>query len=464
MADFVRSAAIAELRSHECGDLIQRKALERACAIVAASGSAARLEELEVLVLDPARASPELRQSPYFTGSCAALLVESAVVVNVNFLAEIEAAIRAFATAGSLLAMPQLNSDPALFDLVRQIRPMPPRLARQVVSLDPDPWPHLKRLRRLTTGYGAPTREGDTEEDLRYELALVVLFFLAHEVGHLLDGKDERSFGSFLNPKASLEHRVSNAVVKMTRHVDEFRNREHDLPGFDDFNNPDSEVRVSVTKMAAELGDVSARHEEWFADENSADEWANRLVDEYLASVAAEDSHEAARTIYLFSRGVFAAGLFSWYGDLLSFCNAIGTEGLPDARSLMFAMMQNRQNYIRAASLFGEIHRCTLLRAELAIANVIENRTDWLEHTNWTRTTLDSAGPAQDTSLAREKWWLEECVLRWCLLGAVVDTAVKLAYLGASTSSLEQKRGGSLPIIMMTFDSIDKAVTRLSRR
>ena len=356
--------------------------------------------------------------------------------------------------------MPQLNSDEALFDLVRQFRPpMPAGLARRPRLA---PWPHLKRLRRLTSGYGAPSREGDREEDIRQELSLVILFFVAHEVGHLLDHKDAHSFGAFLPPGSDLERRVANAVVRLARHVDDLERREHGLPGFEAMTDPDSDVRASVKQMEALLGDGPAKHDAWFADENSADNWANRLVDEHLGRIEVEDDHEAAKSAYLFCRGVFGAALYAWYGDLLSFCDAIGIERLSDARSLMFAMMKDRQNYIRAASLFGEFHRSTLMRGEIALEAVLQNRTDWFEHCKWSRSRLDTTGPETRGTKAQEKWWLEETVLRFCLLGIVVDTAVKIAYVGAASSWYEQSSGGTPPLLMMSFESIDRAVSRLS--
>lgn len=463
MADLTRAEAVAELRAQRCGDEIQRQAIERACGIVASSAIAERLDELDVVVVDPGTASRELLESPCYTRSLKSLLRESVVVVNLRFLAEIEAAIRALGSAGSFFSMPQLRSDEALFDLVRSLRPLQPEgLARRRPR--PDPWPQLTRLRRLTTGYGAPSREGDREEDIREELSLVVLFFVAHEVGHLLDGKDSRSFGAFLPPGADLEHRAANAIVRLARHVDDLAAREHDLPGFADLTDPDSEVRASVAKMESTLGDAPAQHEAWFAEEASADDWANKIIDEHLGHVEAEDQHAAARSAYLLCRGVFSSALYAWYADLLTFCDAIGIDGLTNARSLVFAMTRDRHNYIRAASLFGEIHRSTLMRAEIALETVLQNRSDWFEHCEWSRSKLDASGPERAGIPALEKWWLEETVLRFCLLGIVVDTAVKLACVGAASSWFEEKHGGEPPVFIMNFESIDRAVSRVGRK
>ena len=462
MDDLTRAEALAELRSHECDDPIQREAIERTCDIVARSEFVQRLEGLDLVVVDPIRASHALQKSKYYTLSCKSLFHESVIIVNLHFLAEMEGAIRTFATSGSFFGMPQLSSDQALFDLVRKFRPLTPTGIRHQTSSEP--WPHLKRLRRLTSGYGAPTREGDREVDIRQELLLVILFFVAHEIGHLLDGKDARNFGTFLLPKSDLEHRVANAVVKLARHVEDFKRREHELPGFEEMTNRESDVWASVKTMEMLLGDAPAKHEAWFIDESSADQWASRFIDEYIARINSEDRHEAAKSTYLFCRGVFGVALYSWYADLLSFFDAIGIEGLTNSRSLMFAMMEDRNNYIHAASLFGEIHRNTLLRGEIALEAVLEDQTDWFDHCEWTRSKLDTSGPEEKGLKALEKWWLEENVLRFCLLGIIVDTAVKLAYVGAASSFIKQSREGGWPILMMNFEPIETAVSHLSKK
>lgn len=106
------------------------------------------------------------------------------MVVDERFLAQVETALRTLATAGAVLESPFLRSNDDMFGFVR--------------SVSTASGAHIARLRRLTSGYGAPSREGQREEDIRRELTLVAAFFLAHEVGHLIDGHDARSFGSFL--------------------------------------------------------------------------------------------------------------------------------------------------------------------------------------------------------------------------------------------------------------------------
>ena len=57
----------------------------------------------------------------------------------------------------------------------------------------------------------------------------------------------------------------------------------------------------------------------------------------------------------------------------------MGGDGLPNSRSLSLAMAQSRETYVNAASLFGDVHRFTLLRAERAIEALIKSRSDMFE-------------------------------------------------------------------------------------
>lgn len=460
MARITFSKAFSELQTHECTDAIQREVIERACNILAASQIAGRLDDLDLLVLDPDQASSGLRDSVCFTANCTCLLEKSVVIVNLRFLAEMEGALRSFAAAGSFFAIRQFQSDHSLFSMVRDLRP-PGR--EQGHGHMPDPWAHLRRLRLLTSGYGAPSREGDRETDLREELCLLVLFFVSHEVGHLLDRADKRSFGVFLPPGADLEQRMSHAVVRLARHVDDFERHEHALPGFGQLTDMTSNLRATVNDMRTQLGIKAADNDLWFDKETSADEWANRILDEYLGRLAEQEPHAAARTVYLLCRGIFGAALYGWYADLLTFYDATGTDPETNARGLVMTMMQDRENYIRAASLFGDEHRNTLLRGEIAIEAVLKNQTPWFESCNWARSSLDAAGPDQPGNDALETWWIEETVLRYCLLGTVIDTAVKMAYIGAAASWFEQSPSAP-PLFILKFESINEAVGRLFNR
>ena len=177
----------------------------------------------------------------------------------------------------------------------------------------------------------------------------------------------------------------------------------------------------------------------------------------------------ADRYQYLMIRGLFALSLYSWHKDLLAFCREIGLDRLESGTSLPIAMAANPKHYISAASLFGDVHRFTFLRAVLLMESLIRARSDfferpkkdramWIEH----RTGLN-VKPGDGESL--REWWLSESLLRYFLLCIHMDTAVKLANHGSLMGWLEQvdEKREVPPIRIMWFESIAKAVKRLKR-
>lgn len=405
-------------------------------------------------MIDSATASAAVKASRYYTTNWLALVDEGAVVVDERFLLRVEIALRSLAASGSVLATPCLRSDADVFAFVR--------------GVTEGSTTHLARLRRVANGYGAPTQEGRREEDRRHELALVVLFFLAHEVGHLLDRNDARSFGSFVPPGAALEGRVANAGVKLARHVDEFERHRFGLPGFERVADAGDAIRAKVDEAARGLGVEPAEHDRFFADETSADRWASLIMEEHLTAVRGRDERAGDLALHLFCRGAFGAALYAWYADLLAFLEALGVDRLVDSRSLTFEMMADHENYVRAASLFGSVHRSTLLRATLAIESALRSQTDWFDEAEPAgaefEAGVDAEAGVDPADLPR--WWASESALRYFLLCHLMDTAVKLAYVGCSSAWWDDaaRARGTEQLFMMTFESINAAVGRLHRR
>jgi hypothetical protein len=98
--------------------------------------------------------------SPYFTPTCQALLADQLIVVNEQFLLEIETAVRSFAQSDTVFGAPFLKNDAQLFGLVRRIEADPPRSSPGCA--------------------GKPRADADqqAERQLRQELAMVALFFI----------------------------------------------------------------------------------------------------------------------------------------------------------------------------------------------------------------------------------------------------------------------------------------------
>jgi hypothetical protein len=121
-------------------------------------------------------------------------------------------------------------------------------------------------------------------------------------------------------------------------------------------------------------------------------------------------------------------------------------------------MMRGPEQYVRAASLFGEVHRATLLRSAIAIQALLK------------ASATDSEGAARrvgETGAAlaeRERLsqsWRQGSLRRYYLTAALLDTAVKIAYVGSSAGYLGEKLGRR-PFVMF-FEPLETALRRVDR-
>ena len=421
-----------------------------------------------MLFVDYVRADDAIRQSPYHTDNCMAVLQPPAIIVNAAFMLELEAAFRSFDLSEELVESQYLRSDHDLFGLVRRI------------SSDPQRW--LAKLRRL----GEHERKRDRSYIVE-TVTMVALFFICHELGHLLAGVSERQYGAFVRADAGLEQSVTNAVVKLCRHVDEFAHYKFNLPGFDQAEQRDSEIRRREQELGAEIEDVKTTNEKWFRDEIAADEKATELLIAYVANAARKDAFLGDQLRYVTVKGLFSAALYTWSRDLLAFGEKMNMDGAPSARALVGEMMQSRETYVHAATLFGDIHRFTLLRAALTAEAVIRSGSDFFDRKDdqksiwWSREETRKTGdrrkwwerlfvwrPAEANEEDRRvlrQWWLAESLQRYYLLCIHMDTAVKIAYMGCSAGwmlELDRQRGAP-QLFVMTFEPIDEAVKHLRR-
>jgi hypothetical protein len=294
---------------------------------------------------------------------------------------------------------------------------------------------------------------------------MVALFFIGHEVGHFLHGHPTAQFATFVDPRAPLESRVEQAVVKLCRHVDEFTPTQFQLPGFQQVGDRQGSVRQVEQQLRARNEQRVALQERFFANEADADRWANQAVIAHLAALGQADPIGADLELYVLACGVFVAALYVWYKDLDLFCRKIGIREIVDIRDLDLTMMESRERYIHAAALFGEQHRFTLLRAALALEAIIRARTDWFDRSPdrrsiWAGHTEQDR--AKDPTLRRE-YLVAESLQRYFLLCACMDTAIKLATIGCATGWILEadRQRGTGQIFVMQFMGIDHAVNRV---
>jgi hypothetical protein len=437
--------AFDELMAYQPADPVVQQVLEGVWQIIGASDAAGALDELHLAVINPETASEALRKSRYYTAAFQARRDAALIIANERFIQELEGVVRSFRLADSLEGTPYVKGDGQLFGLVERVRR--------------DPRHHLKRLRRRAA------RHPGVEQETVDELVMLLLFFIGHELGHLLAGHEAGQFGAFVDPAQPLEQRLEQAVVKLCRHVDEFTPTQFGLHGFEQVADQDSEVRKVAREYAARDPLGNERQRAFFDAESQADGWADRIVIEHLEGMAQDEPEEAERLLFLLARAVCAAALYTWYRDLAAFGAALGVP-VSSATDLTTTLMRGTQMYVRASSLFGESHRFTLLRGALSLEVILRARTDWFQRDPEIRSIRcphDTAAIAASPQ-ARRDWWLSQSLARYFLLCICMDTAVKIANYGAMAGwlTLKEKERGAPQLFLMQFEPINAAMERLA--
>jgi hypothetical protein len=378
------------------------------------------LEALRVAVVDFERAPIAVRDA-YFTSNCMAVVSEQGIVVNDSFLRDVEIAIRAFGLAGSVFTTPFLRHESEIFGLVQRIRDHPRE--------------YLGALRTLSA-------RGASEQCRREELALALVFFLGHEIGHLRDRGNRRAFTIALPEDAPLETQLAAATAKYCRHVDDLHSFGFDLPDLYEELIRNTEVRAAADGVLATLPPNQAiNHDAWFQAETRADDCGIEVLVQVLNATEPWKQTPVAAPV-LAVRALFAVAVVSWFRDLKGLLERLSPEAeRVNIGSLIFEMMSDRENYVRASSMLGYEHRFTLLRAAVAMGRVLR----------------DCPAASSDERLRAE------VMQRWYLSRLLMDTAVKLATMGASTAWMleKDKERGTPQLFMMQFYSLASELNRL---
>jgi hypothetical protein len=424
-----------ELADRQSADPVVREVAARVRRIL---GDVVRIEAggVELIVADFTSASGSLVQSKYFTDACQALPDDRLIVINVAFLLETEAALRSLHPPQSFFRSTHLT-DKGMFALVRRL------------GEDPRYW--LQRLRDEQM-----SADGSDPPVVVDALSLLALFFAGHEVGHLTAGQQQASFTTFARP-GDLEASISNATVKLARHIDECEALGFGLSAPGSVGS-DHVIRAREKSHYFALDVDYANHDKWFADEAVADRTAGDILVRHLARLEEGDvSAVAAWQRFLAAHALCAAAVYAWYKDLLVFCTSLGMKQVESVRLLTVEMMAGGgDHYVRAASLFGEVHRSTLLRAAIALQTLLES---WDPDGNPPagRGAATDAASADRARLVR--LWRHESLRRYYLTAALLDTAVKIAYAGSSAGYLKETLDGR-PFIMF-FESLEQALRRV---
>ena len=406
---------------------------------------------VDFFVVDYNIAGAELLDKRYHTDSCKALIrgnERPVAICNVTILYEIEAAIRSFLQPK--LSQTYFTSDDRLFALVQDI--------------GEDPHAYLKRIRSHQPAGCTPEV---MDKQIIQQMKLIMILFFGHELGHIKDGLSGRSFINMLPPDAPLEHRVTEAVVRLCRHAEEFDRLGFDLPGFSDVIDVNSNIRKVELGFRKRLSVAYENSLQWYKSEVLADEFANSLIIDYLASIERTSKIKALEEQHLFIGSLFFSSIYFWYKDLYQFTTKASDFPITNSMQLAVCMMRDRDQYIKAASLFGSVHRFLLLRSHLAIENVIEKRTDFFKldpkkRTIWlTKEELEVLGDEE----AMLKTWHFSNLQKYYALAILMDTPVKFAHVGAATGWIKEidKKRGTPQLLMMNFEPINVVMQRLLR-
>jgi len=446
---FSAKGIAAELAPLESTDPVVKKVANNIRSIIKDLGANQQIPALQIYFPEFTNVDPGVAKPVYYTEGCLSIL-PSTVVVNARFLRETEAGIRSFGLCDTLLNTPYLRNDACMFGLVKRVRE------------EGGGW--LEKLRKFEDG------KKSTERNAVDELTMTTLFFCAHEIGHLNDGVNAAQYAAFLDKSKQFETRLANAAVKLRRHASEFEEYGFGLPGWQDVIKSEHEAFAAAEKLRGPIAAEDEENADWFQKEISADAAAVELMVRHLKD-------RPLKYRWLLVRGLFAAAMYAWYKDLLLFCERMNVPRQGTAPMLSFELMREPKTYIRAASLFGDIHRSTMLRATLGIQEILKADQDQKSETS-------ASAPVHETFLARatalwskvvggndggddklERHWRWESAQHHLLLAIHMDTIVKLAYVGASMPFRIEKEAarGSPQLMMVQFEAIDQSVARLKK-
>lgn len=436
-----------ELRKLITSDEILSSVTESAVQLIKESDTIQKYEGIKVFVCNFLKASADIIKSVIYTDECQIIFLVPVIIFNEQFLKETEAAIRSFSLAKPLLKSPYFQSDANMYGLID-------RITNNTDS-------YLSRLRVMTEN------DFEAEKAIKEQFMMTVYYFICHEIGHLLEDKQQGHYGSFLKPGSPLEENIANAVVKLEMHMRDLAKYGFTLGGGPENEKAYKEIRRNVDGLKNTIDIARQENPKWFEAEIKADEHANEIIIKLLQKYRTHDEKTADAMQYHFICGLFVAGIYSWFKDLGNFLDELDCGRTNNAQMLTLEMMKNREKYVNAASLFGDIHRFTLLRANLTIEAILKEQESWFDEDPKFRSIWYSEFLASVPGNYKElkKWRLSENLQRYYMLCILMDTAVKISFIGFSTGWLKEEDNirGTPQLFLMQFFSMSHELDLLKR-
>jgi hypothetical protein len=433
----MQRAAVSELRDRESTDPVVASAADSARRVLSLISQPPKVASVELVVADFSGASEQLLGSLYFTPLACSFPQESLIIINAELIKELDSTVRAFEQYPILAHTPYLAGDEQMFKLARAAR---------------------------SGAEAQEMRQGPamSQRAAVRQVELAVRFIVGHELGHILRGGEGGDFRSLPGLDTPAEQRIELAVTKLGRHVDDLGRHGFDLPLWEGMTAPSSPMRRTEQSYAERLGHEYVNQSIWFADEEKADTWAEDLLRASLVA-ARSDPIAAHYERYLMCKALFALAIGCWYRDMLQLGEMLNWEEPLTHSALMAALFTDRENYVRLAALFGEIHRLPLLRAWHAIKRLFEAMPVELWVSPEDRALKYTGGWPPTTPRDEKAWLCSESLRRFWLLAMLMDTPIKIATVGMTMGWYrEQIEAGDMrQMLFVNFEDISQAWARV---
>jgi len=431
------------LKRFEVSDPILCRARDQANRLIAEVAPPV-LKRTTLLIIDLApNSDPRLQlfRTANCTGAYRAFSVP-VIVCSGAFMREMEASIRRFEEANDLIA-----SETKILDFAR--------------SLEANPAGVLTQLRRQTND------DSSAENHITAHLKVALMFFAGHELGHLMQTADGRSYNRGPIGRDQPDRRIRASVVNLCKQADAMAAEGFRLHGFDSGDGPFWSKRVKQIESAyrEELGELQAERSALWDLEVDADRVGNDMSLKFLDMAEQNSNASLLEEQHLLIETLFVTGIMSWYRDLAAFMDS-SCGAMSNSVMLNLCFASRREGYAAAGRLFGEVHRHILLRSLQSIRAVIEKRRHLFEKSfilGQPITSVEDVRRADPVAAQREIWRLGD-LQRYQMVSALMDTPLKLANAGCASGWYAELKAKSGPkMIMFDFYRIEDEVARMFR-
>lgn len=392
----------------------------------------------------------------FYTAACSSILpknLKPIILCNENYLYEIEAATRGNEMASVYNTEPIFLRDASIYSFIRNAMPDPRMLVLQM------------RADAISQGEpGASTYE----EHIMLHLTQALLFFAGHELGHLQEHHQQASLLSIFEDSDALQENIETAVVRMCRHGEEFWNEGNGLGGYDWVKDRNSNIRKIEQKYRS-LSVRFANADDWYIKEKEADQFSIKILLSYLEKIYEQNSYEGIKTQYYLIETLHSIGIYSMYRDLTTLADRICSFSISHSSQLSLCMAMNREQYIKASSIFSDVHRPILLRSLTVIGDLLEAREEFSGLSPEDRTKVVTEDEYKKLLASKNyrklelRMWYTQSWQRLVLQDILLDTNVKLTMHACASgwiSEIDKKRGKPQGFFM-NFESMEDAIRRL---